>query len=191
MADIGVFGSVFDPPTLGHLDVLEQAAERFDHIILVPSAAHAFSKQPLPYDQRMAMLHCFVDNIQLPGCTLEVSAIERLLLDQHPDQPVYTYDVLAALEAAYPDAGIAFIRGPDNADPETWRRFYRHEDIASRWSLFTAEERVTARSSQVRQLLLDTTCNDADCRRALDRLVTPEVREMILAQGLYRTPQPL
>ncbi|WP_211825214.1 adenylyltransferase/cytidyltransferase family protein [Kistimonas asteriae] len=187
MTDIGVFGSVFDPPTLGHLDVLEQAAGHFDHIILVPSAAHAFSKQPLPFEQRLDLLRCFAKPISLPGCTLDVSEIENALLNQHPNKPVYTFDVLVVLESMHPDANLSFIRGPDNAVPETWRRFYRHAEIEARWPLFTADERVTARSSQVRQLLQETALDDNNGLHELDTLVTPEVRDRILAQGLYRT----
>ncbi len=188
MADIGVFGSVFDPPTLGHLDVLEQAAGHFDHIILVPSAAHAFSKQPLPFEQRLKLLRCFAKPIELSGCTLEVSEIESELLNQHPDKPVYTFDVLAALETVHPEDNLSFIRGPDNATQETWQRFYRYEEIEARWPLFTAVERVTARSSQVRQLLQETAF-DNNSLRDLDALVTPEVRDWILAQALYRSSQ--
>ncbi|OQX37149.1 MAG: hypothetical protein B0D91_07495 [Oceanospirillales bacterium LUC14_002_19_P2] len=187
MTDIGVFGSVFDPPTLGHLDVLEQAAEHFDHIILVPSAAHAFSKQPLPFEQRLSLLWCFAKSITLPGCTLEVSEIENTLLNQQPEKPVYTFDVLVALEATHPDANLSFIRGPDNAAPETWQRFYRYAEIETRWALFTANERVRARSSQVRQLLQDTALDDNNDLRELNALVPPEVRDQILVHGLYRT----
>ncbi|GAA4650734.1 nicotinate-nicotinamide nucleotide adenylyltransferase [Kistimonas scapharcae] len=187
MTDIGVFGSVFDPPTLGHLDVLEQAAGHFDHIILVPSAAHAFSKQPLPFEQRLALLRCFAKPIALPGCTLEVSEIENALLNQQPEKPVYTFDVLVALEVTHPDANLSFIRGPDNAAPETWQRFYRYAEIEARWALFTANERVTARSSQVRQLLQEMAPDDSNGLHELDLLVTPEVRDQILVHGLYRT----
>ncbi len=187
MADIGVFGSVFDPPTLGHLDVLEQAAGHFDHIILVPSAAHAFSKQPLPFVQRLNLLRCFAKYIELPGCTLEVSEIENALLHQHPDKPVYTFDVLVALESVHPEDNLSFIRGPDNAAPEIWQCFYRYEEIEARWSLFTAVERVTARSSQVRQVLQDNAWNNSHGIRELDTLLTPEVRDLILAQELYRS----
>ena len=186
MTDIGVFGSVFDPPTRGHLDVLEQAAGHFDHIILVPSAAHAFNKQPLSFEQRLALLRCFVESVALPACTLEVSEIENGLLSQRPEKPVYTFDVLVVLEALHPDASLGFIRGPDNATPKTWQKFYRYAEIEARWALFTADQRVTVRSSQVRQLLKEM-APDHSRSLELDSLVTPEIRDQILVHGLYRT----
>lgn len=186
MANIGVFGSVFDPPTLGHQDVLEQAAGHFDRIILVLSAAHAFSKQPLPFVQRMQMLERFAETVSLPGCLLEVSDIENQMLAQQPNQPVYSFDVLVAIEATNLDASIAFIRGPDNAASAIWHRFYRYQDIEARWSLFTAIERIGVRSSQVRQLQQSTEMSEVEYHRALDSLVIPEIRDLILAEGFYR-----
>lgn len=188
MIEIGVFGSVFDPPTLGHKDVIEQSVRHFDRIILVLSAAHAFSKQPLPFAQRLQMLKCFVEAISLPICQLEVSDIESQMLAQRPNQPVYSFDVLSAIEATYPYAEITFIRGPDNAAPAIWRRFYRHQDIEARWSLFTAIERIDVRSSQVRQILQNSELSEIECHQALDNLVIPDIRDLILSEEFYRPP---
>ncbi|WP_062260074.1 adenylyltransferase/cytidyltransferase family protein [Endozoicomonas arenosclerae] len=181
----GIFGSAFNPPTLGHLDVLQQAQEAFDLILLVPSAAHAFAKQMLPFHHRLAMCQIFVDSVQLPDCQLKVSGIEHDMLAAHPKQPVYTFDLLERLECLYPDDQLGFIRGPDNADPETWQRFYRSDDIENRWPVFTAHERQSIRSTQVRELLVSGTSDDNN-RETVAKLLLPSVHEYILQHHLYQ-----
>lgn len=174
--NIGVFGSAFDPPTLGHLDVITQAAPCFDKILLVPSAAHSFAKKMQPFCHRLAMLELFLSAVTDAG-TLEICTLEQQLLNDKPDTPVYTYTLMAALEAHYGDrARLTFIRGPDNALPAVWQRFYRADDIVRRWSLFTARERMRVRSSLIRQALARGECPEG---------LLPTVRDYICSHNLY------
>ncbi|AMO54356.1 adenylyltransferase/cytidyltransferase family protein [Endozoicomonas montiporae] len=204
---IGVFGSAFNPPTLGHQDVLRQAADHFDRILLVPSASHAFSKKLLPFAQRVAMLERFLSEAQVPQCELELCLLEEALLNNNPDKPVYTYDLMEALEQQYAQGQsgedpcgekqsgekqsgekkvtLGFIRGPDNADPDTWSRFYKADEIEQRWPLFTAEERRPVRSSLVRSLTASATSDD-NRRKVLDGLLHPSVRDFMLINKLYQ-----
>ena len=179
---IGVFGSAFDPPTLGHLDVIKQFASQFDRILLVPSAQHAFNKQSLPFSVRVEMLEQFVSSVRI-DCDLEVCELEAVLLNNNPDSPVYTFDLLVALDDKFQgQADITFIRGPDNAYPETWNRFYRAQEIESRWTVVTAEERLDVRSSAVRAML-----NDADNNtQSLDAFLLPSVSAYIQKHKLYQ-----
>ena len=184
---LGVFGSAFDPPTLGHLDVLQQAASCHHRILLVPSVFHAFDKKPLPFELRLQMLQCFIDDAQI-ACPLEICTLESELLAQNPGRPVYTYDLMAALARQYQDeADIAFIRGPDNARPEVWQRFYRWQDLEARWPIFTAQERVNVRSSDVRRILAAAEPADNDLQQGL---LLPSVKTFILTHNLYRTGNP-
>ncbi|MGB1272538.1 MAG: adenylyltransferase/cytidyltransferase family protein [Endozoicomonas sp.] len=198
----GVFGSAFDPPTLGHLDVLQQAAGHHDRILLVPSANHAFGKQPQPFEVRLEMLRRFVKEASV-ACSLEVCDLERRLLAANPDHSVYTYDLLEALEAHYLKTPqrvvLSFIRGPDNAHPETWSRFYKAREIEARWPVYTARERLGIRSSQVRSLLESFLVADGHCvadsldndlpekreLRLLEAYLLPSVLAYIVDHGLY------
>ncbi|MGI9277913.1 MAG: adenylyltransferase/cytidyltransferase family protein [Endozoicomonas sp.] len=192
---IGVFGSAFNPPTLGHLDVLKQAAGAFEKILLVPSASHAFAKTLLPFSDRAEMLKLFLADAGTLECEVEICELEMELLRRQPDKPVYTFDLMQELEEHYPDnTRIGFIRGPDNADPETWRRFYRAREIEQRWMIFTADERMPIRSSTVRELIGsmksdDTTINQASAGHQddLDNMLMPSVRRYILEKGLYQS----
>lgn len=187
MACIGVFGSAFDPPTRGHLDVLEQVAPQFDLILLVPNAHHAFNKQPLSFELRIQMLQAWQQDIQLP-CELRVCDIEAALLQKKPNQPVYTFDLLEALEQQFNSAQLSFIRGSDNADPAVWQCFYKASEIEQRWQVVTATERVLARSSKVRtalaQLSQQTEQNHTD--ELLQTMLTPSVLTFIMNHQLYQ-----
>ena len=186
MQRIGIFGSAFDPPTLGHLDVLHQAAPVFDKILLVPSAAHAFSKKSQPFSVRTDLLQAFCKDVSGLCCQVEVCLLEADLLAANSNKPVYTYDLLKALQKNYPKDELWFIRGPDNATQETWQRFYRYLDIEQRWSIFTADENTPVRSSKLRSLL-----NQLDgeaCTKELAKFVTPSVLKFIVEQNLYRAP---
>ncbi|WOG28001.1 adenylyltransferase/cytidyltransferase family protein [Endozoicomonas sp. 8E] len=182
---IGILGSAFNPPTLGHLDVLEQARQAFDLILLVPNAAHAFSKSMLPFHHRVAMCQQLVNSVQLPQCQIEVSDIELKMLADNPEKPVYTFDLLELLEQKYPGDQLGFIRGPDNADPRIWKRFYRSEDIEQRWQVFTARERQNIRSTQVRELLVSGSSDDNN-KEAVAALLLPSVHDYILQHHLYQ-----
>ncbi|MEF1220429.1 nicotinate-nicotinamide nucleotide adenylyltransferase, partial [Photobacterium damselae] len=46
---IAIFGSAFNPPTLGHLSVLERLSQ-FDKVLVLPSYAHAWGKVMLDYE---------------------------------------------------------------------------------------------------------------------------------------------
>lgn len=182
---IGILGSAFNPPTLGHLDVLQQAAEVFDHILLVPSAAHAFAKEMLPFTDRLKMLEAFMASAGVP-CGLEICTTEADLYRQNPEKPVYTFDLLEHLEALYPEAQLGFIRGPDNADPTTWQRFYKAREIEQRWIIFTAEERRPIRSTQVRELLSMRELDDNSIK-ALASYLFPSVYQCIRENSFYQS----
>ena len=189
---IGIFGSAFDPPTLGHKDVLVQAAGVCHEIILVPSACHAFMKTPLPFDYRMHLVSVFINDILNINCRISVSDVEKTLLKSYPDKPIYTYDLMNHLEKSLlqkqPDMKLLFIRGPDNAAPATWSRFYRYKDIETRWSLFNAKERICIRSSMVRKLL-NSRLSDKDTLIKLKQYITPGVCSEIIEHSHYSQDQ--
>ena len=183
---VGVFGSAFDPPTRGHYDVLKQAAMFHDKILLVPSVGHPFSKKMLPFEYRVDMLGCFVKDIFINACEIEICRLEESLVTKSVLSVVYTFDLMTALEAHYNnDVALSFIRGPDNAKKMTWQRFYRAYDIEKRWSIFTAVERVPVRSSLVRRLIAGGDMKKKNQSRILNKQLLPSVFVYIKNKGLY------
>ncbi len=182
---IGIFGAVFNPPTRGHVDVLQQAAANFDRILLVPSARHAFGKQSLPFDTRVAMLEVLATELKLP-CEIEICTLEAELA-ANCTEPVYTFDLLKALQhqfsTQYSEFELGFILGPDNADPKVWQSFYRASEIVERWPLFTAKQQLNIRSTQVRDVILSA---PLDLNQQLRQLVPDCIADFILSQNLYQ-----
>lgn len=167
--NIAIFGSAFNPPTLGHADVIQQLLDSvavFDTVLLVPSFKHAFDKRMMDYKARIAMLNIFARDLNKDK--VEVLAIEHEICQN--DTPVYTYDLLTHIEdALFPDANLSFVIGPDNQ--QNWHKFYKAKEITERWNIVHANERINVRSTQVRQHLVDN--------NRFDNLVTAGVHEYL------------
>ena len=171
---IAVFGSAFNPPTLGHADAIQylQETHHFDEIWLVPSYKHAFAKTMLKYDLRVSMLHEFVadlDNLSIKSVAIE----DRVAAD---DKPVFTWDLLNYVQKMDPQHKFSFVMGPDNK--ANWHKFYKAEEIQQKWQLVVVPERQNIRSSIVRSAIE----NETD----ISELVTPSVASFITERNLYK-----
>jgi len=162
---IGIIGSAFNPPHLGHKDIIEQVYRDFDEILLVPSYRHAFAKKMVPYKDRLYMASMLGQSFHAEKfkafkntATIATSSIEREI-GIKSNKPVYTFDLLNELEQRYLAANInpelTFIIGPDNAAHETWSKFYKGNEILQRWNLRSVSERIPVRSSTIRELIAD------------------------------------
>jgi nicotinate-nucleotide adenylyltransferase len=136
----------------------------------------------LSYEQRYRMLQAFTADIQADiNCTLEVSDIEQ---NMHSEgvSPIYTFDVLERLQQQNPNQSLTFIMGPDNAAPEIWKKFYKSEEIDTRWSKLICEEHAMIRSTYLREAV-NNEAKDSE----LLTLTTPSVLSIIRSENLYRT----
>ncbi len=181
-AHIAVFGSAFNPPTLGHKSVIDRLMH-FDKVLLLPSIAHAWGKEMLDFSVRCELVKLFIADI---GCDkLELCSIEETLYlsekqylseKRHlPEKSVTTYDVLSRLEDVYPDDQITFIIGPDNFAHFT--HFYKHDEILKKWSLLVCPETVPIRSTQLRENLKKSA--------AIDDMTTPSVERFLRHNTLF------
>jgi nicotinate-nucleotide adenylyltransferase len=147
--NIAIFGYAGNPPHLGHREVIEWLAARFDKVLISLSVSHAFGKQMAPLSARSLMSTALVNSTT--ATNIELTNIEELL---YTGGPVYSYDVLAALQKQYPTSELHLAIGPDNAAPETWGRFYRADDIVREFHRVVAPDMGNhKRSTQVRELL--------------------------------------
>ena len=149
-----VFGSAFNPPHMGHADVINQALEVFAHVIVVPSFSHAFGKTMAAYSLRLDLVRTLVELHLDWQQRVIVSDIEEPIAKKKPvNEPIYTFDVLNELETRKPLEQLVFVVGPDNAEPETWAKFYRAKEIDERWGRWEAKERKKIRSTAIRRQL--------------------------------------
>lgn len=149
-----VFGSAFNPPHMGHADVINQVLAVFDSVIVVPSFSHAFGKAMAAYSLRLDMVKTLVGLHPDWQQRVIVSDIEQTIAVKKADnEPIYTFDVLSELEAQQSSGQLIFVVGPDNAAPNTWAKFYKAKEIDKRWGRWEAEERKQIRSTAIRNKL--------------------------------------
>lgn len=193
--NIGILGSAFNPPHLGHKDIIEQVYQDFDEILLIPSFCHAFNKKMEPYQHRLSMASILAQsfdneiyqaNKQLTS--IVTSSIEREL-GRHTNSPVYTYDVLNELEQRYLSANIKptlnFIIGPDNASEKVWSKFYKGEDIIERWNLAIVRERIPIHSTLIRELIADFSEADLLLESRLTKYLDKQIAKYVIDHRLY------
>lgn len=167
---IAVFGSAFNPPSLGHKSVIERL-RHFDKVLLVPSISHAWGKSMLPYDIRLEMIAAFITDLDLDN--VELSTLEKKIYI--PEQSVTTFALLNSLQEKEPTADITFIIGPDNL--MSFTKFYKSDEIVQRWGVMACPETLPVRSTDIR-----------NARRGggdISDLTTASVREYIVEHHLY------
>ena len=188
MQRIGVFGASFNPPTVGHRDVIIQALPHFEQILLVPSLQHAFAKVSAPIAQRLDMLKLFLEFWPNDARICIENIEEEIQKELPPGAPIYTFDVLSRLEEKFKQQQhpfkLYFMLGPDLADPNVWQKFYRYQDIEKNWSLFHVAERIKVHSTQLRALIAENQ-SSPDLKEKLMPLVGEKIAEYIIEHQLY------
>lgn len=170
---IAVFGSAFDPPTLGHLDVIKQCLDVFDEVWLVPSYSHAFGKQMSHYFHRVEMTRAFVKDINMASvkmidCESDIKAISN--------EPIYSLDLLNYLCYQYIGHQYSLIIGPDNH--AAFDKFYESDQLKTKFPPFIAKERLKIRSTKVR--------NVVNKGLSINKYVTGNVANYIHKENLYK-----
>ncbi|MGL5335090.1 MAG: nicotinate-nicotinamide nucleotide adenylyltransferase [Enterovibrio sp.] len=140
-----VFGSAFNPPTLGHLNVLQKLTA-FDRVLLVPSFRHAWAKPMAPFAQRCEWVLDFIEDAKLGN--LQLCADEPQIKGE-VGEIVTTWDLLNFLQEKHQECRLTFVIGPDNL--LNFAKFYRAEEILARWSVLACPEELAIRSSKLRQ----------------------------------------
>lgn len=147
---IAYFGFAANPPHRGHLEVIEWLAERFDKVLVGPSVAHAFGKNMQPLEVRKVMVTALLSQVQANN--VEIVSIEEMLA---ADGPVYSYDVLYAMQDLFKGHQLFLAVGPDNADPAVWSKFYKADQILSEFGRVVAPNMGDhKRSTEIRFMLL-------------------------------------
>jgi nicotinate-nucleotide adenylyltransferase len=144
---VGVLGSAFNPPHLGHLALAQEALWqlRLSEVVLMPTgeAPHKRIVDDPGREQRLAMTRlAAADDARFSVSTLEVDR----------DGPSYTYETLELLADERGDTELVFVMGADAAvGLESWRRPERVVElariaVASRSGVSEAEVAATMRS---------------------------------------------
>ena len=123
---IGVLGSAFNPPHLGHLALAQEALWQLDlsEVVLMPTgdAPHKRIADDPGREQRLAMTRlAAAEDSRFSVSTLEVDR----------DGPSYTYETLELLADQRADTELVFVMGADAAVGfESWRAPERVVELA-------------------------------------------------------------
>ncbi|MCK6264275.1 nicotinate-nicotinamide nucleotide adenylyltransferase [Vibrio sp. ZSDE26] len=170
MSKIAVFGSAFNPPSLGHKSVIESLAH-FERVLLIPSISHAWGKEMLDYGIRCQLVDAFIDDLSVNN--VKRSEVEEALFQ--PDQSVTTFAVLEALEKQHPGSELTFVVGPDNL--LNFGKFYKSQEILTRWNVLACPEKVKIRSTDIRTKLAHGS--------SIEGLTTQKVAKLLKELSVY------
>jgi nicotinate-nucleotide adenylyltransferase len=195
---IGVLGSAFNPPHLGHLALAQEALWQLglEEVVLVPTgeAPHKRIADDPGREQRLAMTRlAAAEDSRFAVSTLEV---ER-------EGPSYTYETLELLAEERADRELVFVMGADAAiGLESWREPQRvvelaHLAVARRSGVADAEVATVMRSlgcDDERATMLEmpqfgvsssAVRERARSKRPLRYLVPESVARFIEEKGIY------
>jgi nicotinate-nucleotide adenylyltransferase len=197
-AAIGVLGSAFNPPHLGHLALAQEALWQLGlaEVILVPTgtAPHKRIAENPGRPARMEMTRlATADDDRFSVSSLEVDR----------EGPSYTYETLEALAEERADRKLVFVMGADAAvGLESWREPERVVELAS----LAVARREGVADAEVATVMRSLGCEDrvtmlempqfgvsssavrerAKQGRPLRYLVPQPVADYIEAEGIYR-----
>jgi nicotinate-nucleotide adenylyltransferase len=188
---LGIFGGSFDPPHLGHLLPLIDAAETLalDAVRLIPAGTQPFKtgRASASAADRFAMTERLVAGV--PGFTVDAAEIGRPGLS-------FTVDTLATLAAAEPEAKLVLIVGADAfAQFEQWKEPDRIRMLATIAVLVRGSEMLPATMDRDGVKLLPTRRVDISSTelrarvadgRTIRGFVPDAVAEYIAEHRLYR-----
>jgi len=197
-AAIGVLGSAFNPPHLGHLALAREALWQLglDEVILVPTgeAPHKRIAGDPGREARMEMTRLAA--AEDPRFSVSALEVER-------EGPSYTYETLEALAEERADTQLVFVMGADAAvGLENWRQPKRVVELAS----LAVARRAGVSETDVMAVMRTLGCDDrastlempqfgvsssavrerAQQGRPLRFLVPDAVASFIEAKGIYR-----
>ena len=205
MERIGIYGGTFNPPHLGHIRAAQYAVSALSLSMLLVIPACVSPHKQLPESsaspaQRLEMLRLGLAQ----AAHTQVSDLEL-----QRGGPSYTYETVAQVKSAYPEAELVLFMGTDMfLSFHTWRHpekilekaslgvFYRGERGEK---AAIAKQKAFLESKGARVYLVEnpvTVISSTDLRRMLtfdcaDEFLTPEVSDYIRANGLYGTNRDL
>jgi nicotinate-nucleotide adenylyltransferase len=128
MRTVGLFGGSFNPPHVAHqLVALYLLETHVDEMWFVPTYAHAFGKNLVAYDHRVAM--CELAAAPL-GARARVSRAEHELAQRADFVASRTLHLIEHLSASHPDVALRLVVGADIlGETDKW---YRWDEVTRR-----------------------------------------------------------
>ena len=160
MSYIGFFGLTGNPPHFSHCHVIREAIKQCNIVYISLVYKHPFGKSFIDYHHRQKMLDIILKEYLSPE---ELKKIKILEIDKEycekTRQVPYSYNLLNVLKETEPDNQFSLVIGEDNYHPETWKRFYKYNEIEREFSMIIIPEH-ELHSTQIRELMKNKEINE-------------------------------
>lgn len=111
---IAVFGGAFDPPTLGHLKVIESIRNYVDEVWIIPAYNHFHGKEMTSFLERIAMCGIAFDEMLCSGnVTLRT---DEYINRKRSNGTAHALLTELTQKYSYHNIEFVFVIGQDNAD---------------------------------------------------------------------------
>ena len=125
-------GGSFDPPHLGHLELLEHAYASIRQLGLafelsvIPTKGSPFKDTQTSFVDRCQMLSLAIKSTSLP--------VPICRIEQHLSAPVFSVDVFSELRARHPSDSLILLVGSDSlSQMPAWRRSSKLHSLLNCW----------------------------------------------------------
>ena len=188
---VGVFGSLFDPPHIGHMILCADAVDQLglDRVLLVPTGSPPHRGPAVaPSDTRLRLAAAAAGTD--PHVFVSRTEVDR-------GGPSFMVDTLRELGRQYPGRELVLLLGADQlARLDTWHEAHEiprlaRVAVAPRPGV-TLHGLDRARVERIEMPLVDISSTAVRARvgegRSIRQLVPEPVRQIIEREGLYRRP---
>ncbi|MBI4411975.1 MAG: nicotinate-nicotinamide nucleotide adenylyltransferase [Deltaproteobacteria bacterium] len=176
---IALFGGSFNPPHLAHRQVVDYLANLpdFDEAWVVPTYAHPFVKELIPWVHRKRMAELLIADC---GPRVKLCTIEEKL----GAKPSYMIDSVRALKKKHPDHVFSIVVGSDCRDDlPKWKNYQELKKEAVFFFVprpgFEESPFMDISSTQIRGLIKE--------KKPVKKYLAPKVAEYIEKNGLYES----
>lgn len=173
---IALYGGSFDPPHLGHFQLLQSLSDHFDKILIVPVFNHPYSKDLSPYSFRVQCLELMLKKL---SSKYEISKIEeKLALGKS-----YMIANIKALIKENPKASYSLVLGTDCLqDFENWKDVDEIKKLVQIYPIKRAgfEESLLMKvsSSEIREKIKN--------KKDVSMFLLPEINKLIKDLKVYQ-----
>lgn len=117
--NLAFFGGSFDPPHVGHENIIKICQEKFDNLLVIPNNVSPMKtdKPPIPKFHRLNMIKLIIKNLNVKIDTFELDS----------NKINYTYHTIQYIKKNYFFNDLYMIIGKDQI--ENFNKWYRIDDI--------------------------------------------------------------
>ncbi len=207
---IALYGGAFNPPTLGHIDIVDYVSEMsiIDEVWILPTSRNYHNKSMLDFSERFAMCQMAFKEIMLHHGFIKLKSYEYAFRSRSDGS---VSDLMQNMKELYKGHNVEFyfVIGQDNADEiSKWKNYEslikevpfiviprKHNGVTNELSwydhhphqLLDVNIKGDVSSTKIRQLICDNRDNldDVTVAEEAHKIVSKDMWEYIVKTGTY------